>query len=246
MWFFIILVVVLLIVVFWYYSKKRILINAFKRGNTIVFGKKGKGKDLLTQYVINCRKKEYLSNIDYGGKRENVALIDVSCPGNTYENLILENYIKSEAKDWENRDIYISDAGIYLPSQYDTKLYKTYPSLPIYYALSRHLYNNNVHCNTQNLGRVWKALREQADAYFKCIRTYKIGPILIVKWIYYDKYESAEKSLLPMRKKLFKSSDLYEQYRATNGEIVIGYSIIRKKSIKYDTRVFRTYLLENY
>lgn len=231
-----------------YFDDKRMLLDAFKRGNVIVFGKKGKGKDLLFQYIINCRKANYLSNISYGGKYESVSLNEVSCPGNSYENLINEDYVVSLAKDWEKKDIYISDCGVYLPSQYDTKLYKQFPSLPIYYALSRHLYYNNVHCNTQNLTRVWKALREQADSYVKCRGVIKLPFFLCIKWCYYDKYESASNNILPignLRGLIFRKRDdsVILQFKATNGLIVNGFSLIRKSKIKYNTRIFRDYLL---
>ena len=96
-----------------------------------------------------------------------------------------------------------------LPSQYDTKLYKSYPSFPIFYALSRHLYNSNIHCNTQNLSRVWKALREQADFYIKCIEVKKpfilgLFGFLRIDFICYDKYESANNSLLLKNSSIYK------------------------------------------
>ena len=47
--------------------KVREMISNFKKCNVIVFGKKGTGKDLIFQKVINCRKDTYYSNISYGG-----------------------------------------------------------------------------------------------------------------------------------------------------------------------------------
>lgn len=246
---FIVLAVALLVIVTKYQKSKKIILDAFKKGNVIVYGKKGKGKDLLFQYVINIRKKDYLSNIYFGSNYNPVTLNEISCAPNTFENLINEKYIKTENKGWEDMDIYLSDCGIYLPSQFDSSLYKKFPSFPIYYALSRHLYHNNVHCNTQNLTRVWKALREQADSYIKCQGVINLPGFLVIKWCYYDKYESAVNNILPIvtpRKILFRKDDsIIAQFKATNGEIKNGISIIRKKAIMYDTRVFKSYLLED-
>lgn len=225
---------------------KVFLCNVFNKNNVIVFGKKGCGKDLLFQYVINSRHKKHFSNIYFNKKTEIVCLKDLELKNNTYDNFI-NNDVNQEIKieKFEGKDFYISDIGVMLPSQYDTKLYKCYPSFAIFYALSRHLYNSNVHCNTQNLGRVWKALREQADSYIKCVGVEK--PLLLglfgflrINFIYYDKYESANQSLLPlpfgfMNKFLNANA---KQYYATNGLIKSSYVLINKKSIKYDTRAF--------
>lgn len=225
---------------------KIFLCKIFKKNNVIVFGKKGCGKDLLFQYVINSRKEKHFSNISFGKNTDVVCLKDLELKNNTYDNFI-SNDINLEVKneEFEAKDFYFSDIGIMLPSQYDTKLYKSYPSFPIAYALSRHLYNSNIHCNAQNLGRVWKALREQADSYIKCIcveRPFILGlfGFLKVNFIYYDKFESANQSLLPlsggfMNKYLNANA---RQYYATNGEIRASYFLINKKNIYYDTRAF--------
>lgn len=222
------------------------LIKIFNKNNVIVFGKKGTGKDLLFQYVINSRHQKHFSNISFSKDTSNICLKDLELKNNTYDNFINNDIFFEEKKEqFEGKDFYISDIGIMLPSQYDTKLYKSYPSFPIFYALSRHLYNSNVHCNTQNLNRVWKALREQADTYIKCIGVdtpffLSLFGFLRINFIIYDKYESAEKSLLPlpygfMNKFLNANA---KQYYATNGDIKKCYVLINKKSIHYDTRAF--------
>ena len=228
------------------FISKVFLIKIFNKNNVIVFGKKGTGKDLLFQYVINSRHKKHFSNIKFNRNTSNICLKDLELKNNTYDNFINNDIFLEEKKEqFEGKDFYISDIGIMLPSQYDTKLYKSYPSFPIFYALSRHLYNSNVHCNTQNLNRVWKALREQADTYIKCIGVdtpFFLGlfGFLRINFIIYDKYESAEKSLLPlpygfMNKFLNANA---KQYYATNGDIKKCYVLINKKSIHYDTRAF--------
>ena len=241
--FFIILIFIVALIIGIKMNKhKKLVMNAFDDGNVIVFGKKGKGKDLLFQYVINHRKKEeYFSNINYGHNYKPITIKDLEL-NNTYEDFIADDIkIVDKIDDRENKDIYISDAGIYLPSQYDSKLHKLYPSLSIYYALSRHLYNSNIHCNTQALDRLFKSLREQADSFIKCINCVKIFGLFIVSFTYYDKYSSALADLRPMKKGLFGSKEMkarIEQYNATNGEIINGVVCLTKKNIHYNTRAF--------
>ena len=79
----------------------------FKHCNVIVFGKKGTGKDLIFQYVINKRKDYYYSNISYGGDYKNVKLKDVSCAPNDYNKIVNDEIIKSKHLFKENKDIYI-------------------------------------------------------------------------------------------------------------------------------------------
>lgn len=218
----------------------------FKNGNVIVSGKKGRGKDLLFQYVINKRKDFYYSNISYGGKNKILSIKQVSCEPNTYDSIINEKIVKTPHIFKEGKDIYLSDCGTFLPSQMDSVLHKKYPSMPIYYALSRHLYNSNVHCNTQNLERVWKGLREQADFYPVCKRVYKWLPgFLIIKVISYDKYQSAINGVLPLKKRWNKQSrNQVDLYNAQNGDIRKFYVFVRKGSIKYNTRAFEKILLK--
>lgn len=241
----ILLILALLIGFIWFLyvciSTKNRIVREFKHCNVIVFGKKGNGKDVLFQKVIDTRKDTYFANLDYGGDFNIVSLKDISVSPNTYDDFINGKITKIDKNElMENKDIYISDGGIYLPSQYDTKLYKTYPSFPIFYALSRHLYNNNVHVNTQNLSRVWKALREQADYYIKCRGVLNLGFGLLVKTTEYEKYESALNGVEPIKALLFNKinkADI-QQYVAKNGFIKKGFIFIFKKHIKYDTRAF--------
>lgn len=218
----------------------------FKNGNVIVSGKKGRGKDLLFQYVINRRKDFYYSNISYGGYHKLISLNDVSCSPNTYDSFINDKVVKTKRLFKEKKDIYISDGGSFLPSQMDSVLHKHFPSMPLYYALSRHLYNSNVHVNTQNLERVWKALREQADFYPVCKRVYKWLPFfLIIKVISYDKYQSAVNGVLPLKKRWNKISRAnVDLYTAQNGDIRKFYVFVRKSKIKYNTRAFEKILLK--
>ena len=216
--------------------------RTFRNNNVITYGVKGAGKDLITQRAIQLRNEPYYSNISYGYKWRNINLADISLAPNTYHNFINGNIEKIEKNnDMEGIDIYISDAGVYLPSQYDNLLNKTYPSMPIYYALSRHLYNQNIHFNTQALNRVWLKLREQADHYIKVIGTIKLPFFFITKVRYYNRYETAQKNILPMSTRGFNNETnraMIEQHNALYGAIKEYTIITPKHKIKYDTRAF--------
>lgn len=219
----------------------------FKHCNVLVGGKKGSGKDMLFQWVINKRHDFYYGNISYGGKHKVIKLKEVSCAPNDYDHIVNDKIERQPHKFKEKKDIYISDIGVYLPSYMDSKLYQKFPSMPIYYALSRHLNNGNVHCNTQNIERGWKALREQADFYIIVKRTYKIlGLLFITKYYSYDNYESAKKNLKPIRARLLNkySKSEVDLYRATNGEIQKGYIFQFRHTLKYDTRAMEKILLK--
>lgn len=235
--------IILLILIYLYFkNNSNKLIKYFKKSSVIVFGKKGKGKDLLFQHVIKHRKKPYYSNIPYGYKYYHLDLKDIDLSPNTFNNFIKGNIQKVPNLLYDKMDYYISDAGVYLPSQYHSLLDKTYMSLPIYYALSRHLNLMNIHINTQALNRVWDKLREQADYYIKVKSTFRIFNLFFTTIIIYDKYQTAKLELLPFKKKLGSSETnaLVRQYEATNGEIKKFTICTRKKSIKYDTRYFKS------
>lgn len=220
---------------------KDYIVKVFRRNNVIVYGKKGSGKDLLFQMVINRRKELHYANIEYGKNTMKIKLNEITLFPNTFENVINDNVEKIFPNLKEHVDIYISDAGVILPSHYDYMLDKKYPSLAMFYALQRHLYRSNIHVNTQSLTRVYKKIREQGDGYIKCLRAIFFGPIYIQQCIYYDRYETAEQSLLPMDKPLLNNPNtaLYNQYVATNGIIKPLWYFGLKKNIKYNTRYFK-------
>lgn len=238
-----ILIVVLVIIVinlilYWLACER--LKKRFDKGNVIVFGNKGKGKDLVFQWIINQRKKPYFSNIDYGGDYTSIKLSEIDV-GNNFNNFINEDINKIEKReDMEGKDIYISDCGVYLPSQFDTTLHKTYKGLPIYYALSRHLYSNNIHTNVQNLEREWKALRELGDTFIWCKNTINIFGILITEIYIYEKYETALNRTLPLEVNFLDADENLQkkQFDATNGNIEKMYLFNPIPSLKYDTRAF--------
>lgn len=246
---FIVFLIILLYLVFSEISNVSYLKKRFENGNVIVYGQKGKGKDLLFQKVINKRKnKKYFSNIDYGKKYNAFDMTMIDLTPNTFENMIENNIIKiNDPLGCENSDIYISDGGIYYPSQYDTLLNKKYRSLGLAYALSRHLWNNNIHVNTQALSRVWKLLREQADTYIKCRHTIKLPFILVTFYTIYDKYASAENDIRPIKSRFRNKVSKAETdiYNGTNGIIKNGFIVQLKRSVKYDTRIFKKIIFES-
>ena len=257
--------------IFWlirFYIGSKNLVQTFRDGNCIIFGKKGTGKDIITNKVINVRKEPCYANIPYN--KEYCSEKDIeefSVEPNTFED-ILENKVKRiEKKNKENCDYYISDGGIFLPSQYSNRLIKDYPSLPIYYALSRHLTNSNIHINTQYLGRVWDKLREQSAYYVRSIKTrkflvFKYNPdkekqsaldrfkiyitkhfgFLVTEFIIYDNYASAMSELRP-----YKATGLVthnesrankEDFEAKHGSVKRYFIAQFVKHIYYDTRHF--------
>ncbi len=237
-----ILLIVLLVFLVKSFLIKREIVQDFARNNVIVFGKKGCGKDLLFSEVIRKRKAPYVSNCDYGGPGYMpFKPSQISLAPNDFRSFI-DDKITTIKKDdsLEGVDFYLSDGGIYFPSQYDGVLDKKYPSLPIFYALSRHLYASNFHINTQALGRIWLKIREQADTYIKACRVIKLPFFLIVKVRIYDKYESALNDVRPLKvAKLNKyAKSEANMFKASQGYIKEGYIIIRKKTISYDTRLF--------
>lgn len=236
------LILFILFVIYWRLEKNaKFIADKFAAGNVIVFGQKGKGKDLLFQKIIKKRDKKYFSNVNYGYDYNYISLVNLELGNNTYENFINDNVQQIDKNCvLENSDIYISDGGVYLPAQYHYLLDKKYKSLPIFYALSRHLYNNNVHVNTQALNRVWDKLREQADSYFKCLKTKKFLGFLFTKIRYYETYQSANENLAPMRRRLLNkfNKGLSDEYSAYNGIVIDLWICQRTSKVYYDTRYF--------
>lgn len=210
------------------------LIDEFRRCNVIVDGKKGTGKDLLFAHAIFLRGEPHYSNIVYNGLTTEIDIADMTAGSNTYEQFIRGTTEKFSPAFNEGEDFYISDGGIFLPSQYNSELDKRYAGLPIFYALQRQLYDSNTHLNLQSIGRLWIKLREQADSYIRALRTRDYGDHLVVTVRTYDNYESASANVLPQNT---------EQQRARRGEIVERRFRIYKRELEYDTRHFRQKLM---
>lgn len=225
---------------------KRFILRAFERGSVIVTGHKRRGKDMLFSYVVNKRNKPCLSNMKYSEKTTIADIRELNIDPNDYTKFINGKVQQIEKREeWEGQDYYLGDGGIYLPSQHQADLVKQYPTLPLFYAISKQLYDMNIHVNVQNLGRLWDKLREQADYYIDCKSCIRIfGRLFRLKCTFYDRYESALQRLEPFGVKrglLGKDKRqlaLKQQYDATNGTIkkMTIYFRIAKKH--YDTREF--------
>lgn len=231
----------------------RRIIKLFKGGSVTVCGMKGRGKDMLFSNVIARRKQPYVSNLDYKVSSEYIPL-DVEehldCL-NDYKSLLSypKRYISPIP---EGSDIYISDGGIYFPSQYQGDLVKRYPTICTTMAISRHLWNGSVHINVQNLNRIWDKMREQSDIYIYCLRCFYFKPLKLViqKVRIYEKADACMQRIPPFRVKipLLAKQEVKnniklerERYYCSNGKIKECTLIYFNKS-NYDTRYFKTLL----
>lgn len=240
------LAIFIIVVLYKHFTTKSRIKRAFIEGSVMVSGRKRFGKDILFQCMINARNEPYFANYDYGGDYTHITMQELCLKDNDYKSFINGDVKEIPKYDkLEGHDVYISDAGIYLPSQFDSLLHKLYPSLPITYALSGHLYKNGLHCNTQRLDRVWKALREQAD-YFVLMRKrcLKLPFFFVLFTTEYTKLESAMQELAPMKSTLFNKYGKAEKelYKAKHGFIKDGLIIVSKRSLHYDTRAFHKIL----
>ena len=201
----------------------RFLVSEFRRCNVMVFGKKGSGKDVLFAHVIALRGEKHYSNIPYDDNTEVIDLYELNVGGNTFRDCIDGNIKPFPPRFEEDCDVYISDGGIYLPSHFDKELEKIVPDMPSFFALSRHLYHNNVHINSQAVMRPWKKLREQADSYIQVLRSVSCGDCLLVSIKVYDKLTNAENEINPIAKYTVR--------------VPIG-------ELQYDSRYFRNVFLD--
>lgn len=181
------------------------IVKMFKEGNVCVTGMRGTGKDVLLGNVIARRKGPYVSNLYYG---EDIKKGRVHMPLKL-ENLDIknryDNFIKGKVNEYDypypkGSDIYLSDAGIYLPSQYNNLLNRDFEGLTSFQALSRQIGQCNFHINVQNLNRLWDKVREQSDTYIRCNKCI----VLFGKWVIqvitiYDKYQSCLDRIEPCR-----------------------------------------------
>lgn len=233
----------------------RSIIKLFNSGNVCVTGLRGCGKDMLMSNVVVRRKLSYVSNVNYDGRPRKRGRRSIYRPFNPLDydtKNTYEDFINGKVKSYtfphvDGTDIYISDAGVYFPSQYCSELNKKYGGLVSFMALSRHLGACNVHINVQNLNRCWDKIREQSDTYISCNRCFVfLGFVLQVVTIY-ENYDSCVKRVPPFRmsRPLF-NKDRQQQYEiayttfvTNHGKIRRGILFYRNKS-KYDTRIFKT------
>lgn len=228
------------------------IIKLFDLGNVCVCGLRGKGKDMLVANVTQRRELPYVSNVDYGGERLVLDPTVLDCGGNTYRNFIEGDVAYYSYPYADRTDIYISDAGVYFPSQYCSDLNRFYGGISTFMALSRHLGDCNVHFNVQNLNRCWDKIREQSDTYIMCNWCKVLfGKLVIQRVTIYELYDSAVKRVPVFRlprpwinpDRLFQWKIQKQNYDIAHGSIKPALLIYVNKS-NYNTRIFKE-VLEN-
>lgn len=237
----------------------RRILKLFNDGNVCVYGLRGRGKDLLMSNVAIRRKKPYVSNVDYGGQFLPLELDKLDCGGNTFREFINGDVRKYSYPYPDGTDVYVSDAGVYFPSQYNGQLDKEYPYLATFQALSRHVGLANFHTNAQSLSRVWLKIREQSDTYLQCLGCLYIPLKKVLPWTkdivlqkvrVYEKYDTASQGVLPFKvtAPLLASPqtrtmvDLQrQQHASTYGRIRTFYLCYLNMST-YDTRHYKEVL----
>lgn len=232
----------------------RKIIKMFENGNVCVSGLKGAGKDVLFANVVMRRKLPYVSNTDYGGVWYPLNFKDFDCGRNSYKDFISGDLKYYEFPFPDYTDIYLSDAGVYVPAQYCNELNRDYKYFPTFLALSRHLGECCVHTNTQAFQRPWDKIREQSNQYLWCnwvckwlLR--KFGIVFQCVTIY-ELYDSAVKRVPPFRlpkpwispERRFQWKIQKQNYDIAYGKITRRLLLYRNRS-NYDTRVFKEMLL---
>lgn len=226
----------------------------FETGNVCVTGLRGKGKDLLFGNVIARSKKPYIANLDYTQDKcfNPLDLAKLDLGGNTYAN-----FISGDIKYYEypyplGTNIYISDVGVYYPSQYCNKLDRDYPYAPLFYALCRQTSECQIHCNVQNLNRGWTKLIEQSDTYYRCTHCYYIKHLNLViqRVVRYDKYQSCVDRVEPCpfsvpligsREAKDRMRMYIDNFRVNYGDVK-AYILVYHNKSKHDTHYFRKVL----
>ena len=229
------------------------VVRMFRKGSVCVTGQRGTGKDMLIANVVCRRNEPYVSNIDYKSKKaqyQPFCYDFISLNGNTHNDLLTGTIKPYEFPYISGSDIYLSDIGVYFPSQYCNDLNKRYPSLPLFMALSRQLGDGcSVHLNVQNLGRAWDKIREQSDQYIMCRYCFVIFGFVFQGITIYDKADSCQARIKPCRLQspLFNktSKTMIRMYRDNfynaHGTVKNKFLVYRNKS-KYDTYYFKTLL----
>lgn len=240
-----------------YFGLKKV-VKDFDKGNVSVSGLVGTGKDMLFANVIQRRRSDYISNLDYNIKK--LCFIPFKAEdyniNNDFRSFLTGKLNKYVYPYKDNIDIYISDAGLYFPSQYYSKLDKEFDYLPYFFALTRHLGNCNVHYNAQNLNRVYDKVREMSDIYYRCLSCKVFfGKVVVLTVMKYDKLQSCldrVSTFKPLPVPLLATQtakqtvrthndSLRSEYRNKYGLVERNTFIFINKS-KYDTRSFKKML----
>lgn len=248
-WFLIFLGIFFLLFLWNWFKQKKIL-KIFSSGNVIVSGLRGRGKDLLFCFVINKRKRNYISNVQYSKPTAKYQRFDFDpkvweLASNTHVDLV-EKSVKPYTYPYpDNIDYYISDSAVYFPAAYFSDLQKRYKSAPLFQALSRHLGDCNVHCNTQVMTALWDKMRLQSDLFI-VMRSARVffHRFSRVSLYLYNKRESAEEQIIPPRFGIGKTSrQARYNFEIAHGKILkISFWFVLKYA--YDSRRFKK-ILEN-
>lgn len=234
---------ILLAVLVYKCLRGRLLLRRYQRDSLIVFGKKGKGKTLLFSEMTRNEKKGYLSTTQFFHKGEEIVNYDVlNVAPNDWEGVLNGKIEKIDRQPYEGKGVYLDDAGIFLPNFADSMLKKKYPSMPIAYAVWRHLYNAPIHINSQAVERTYKLIREQADGFIQVRGVIRIGALAFVRCTYYDRINSAKEELSPMPSRIFNKFSKAEgdQFRAMHGEIKDFLIFAPSWRNRYDSRYFHS------
>lgn len=234
----------------------RKIIKLYENHSVACTGMKGSGKDLLISNVVTRRKVPYICNIDYTHDTNFIPLdFNDFNIHNTRKELVSGNVNYYEWMHPLKTDVYISDAGVYFPSQYCNELNKEYPYYPLFLAIQRHLtLGGKTHYNCQNLNRVFDKIREMCDIYIYCHWSIYFKGLVIQKITIYDRASSCQDRVktprLPRSSLLFPNRDaemqkqIYlDKFRNTYGRTDTRYLIYFNKA-NYDTHHFKKLLKE--
>ena len=234
------------------------VVDLFKKHNVITFGSKGSGKDLLFSNVCAYRNQAYCSNMNYMEGNDKAPTcypfnpVYIKLGGNMYRNFAEHSIIPYDYPLPDNCDYYISDAGVYFPSQECSDLNRRYPEIPMFQALSRHLGDCRFHCNTQALNRIWDKIREQADIYILCKKCSVKRGVVKQTLIIYDRYQSALDKVEPFKAPVhFLGKQVKNDTALKRADFRAKYGQIKKVRVRYrlrsnyDSRRFKYMLYGN-
>lgn len=239
-----------------------------KRYDKIIKKNKLKNDNDIKEYFNE--KPLYLSLYDYGYGCKIVDIKEFELKHDngsfvTYNDFIQgKSFTAKKLDHYEGLDLILGEAQLGLPNTEHNTLDKYYPWLPVFIALSGHLYNMNIIINSQEYSRVWIKLRGQQDTYMRAIKTlpvnktwfsriYKYLPFfrknLYTKVRIFEEQQAAENNTLPFKaigavneagKTIYLTSGqaTKEQFEATNGVIVDYWIKTKRNDIRYDTRIF--------
>lgn len=215
--------------------------NMFTHLSIVVCGKRGSGKDTLMSAV--AYHKNHNSNVQLQKNTNIINLHQMMLPDN-FTRQGLTNGIHYDL-DYEKYSIFqnmtfVSDAQVYFPSWDDSNLKKEYKSLPVVYALWRHLYNAPLHWNTQNIERLYKILREQLDDCIMCLGTLWLPLHICMKVRYYERAKDCVEGLKPLSVGFLKKGNPdYKIEQSKRWEIKDYILVIPRWKVQHDTRYFK-------